>query len=593
MTHYQINERDMMFNLKECPGLQALADTDGYEDTSEETLDLIFEQAKKFATEVLAEHFVVGDRQGCELVDGEVKLPEGFDNVWEQYAETGMVGINADAEFGGANLPHFFSSPVAEMECGSNVSFSMLPLLTRGAARLIYTFGTQELKEKYLENMYSGEWSGTMCLTEPGAGSDVGAGLTKAVPEGDHFKISGTKIFITWGDHELTKNIVHLVLARTPDAPPGSKGLSLFVVPKYLTDDEGNVIRSNDVTCGNIEHKMGIKASPTCVINFGTDDDCIGWLIGEPNKGMSQMFQMMNDARLEVGIQGMAQASAAYLSALGYAKERAQGSIRTAEGARPAKIIEHPDVRRMLLRMRAIVEASRAMIYHMSLYMDLAHHGKGDRERYRALSELLTPVVKSYGSDQGFRVTEMAIQTYGGYGFCQEYPVEQYMRDIKIASIYEGTNGIQALDLVFRKILMNKGAHLKVWLGDVAALCGELKGTRLEAQADALGKAAQTAAAVATKFGEWAATGKAEAVQYRATDFQEHLGHVMGGYFLLRQAQYAAKCLEGQPSPADQHFYEQKIVTTDYFIGDQVVQSVSALQHLMQVPFPGTDVSFD
>ncbi len=589
MTHYNIDERDILFNVKEFPGLAQLEDTDGFEDTSEETFDMIFDQAKKFALERLSALFAVGDREGCSLEDGKVKTATGFDALWEQYKELGVIGITASSEYGGANLPHIFSIPVAELECGSNVAFSMLPLLTRGSARLIETFGTEELKEFYLEKMYTGDWSGTMCLTEPGAGSDVGAGLTKAVPDGDAYKITGTKIFITWGDHELTDNIIHLVLARLPDAPRGSKGLSLFVVPKKIYDENDNFVRENAVSCSNVEHKMGIKASPTCVINF---DDSTGWLVGEVNNGMAQMFQMMNDARLEVGLQGAAQASAAYRSALAYSQERVQGARKDASGVHSAKIIEHPDVRRMLLRMRALSEASRAMIYSMALYTDLAGHGKTDVEKYSALCELMTPVCKSYGSDQGFRVAEMAIQTYGGYGFCQEYPVEQYMRDLKIASIYEGTNGIQALDLVFRKILSNQGAYLKYWLGDVATLVGKLKGTNLEGLADLVGAAAHTVAQTAKTFGGWMMSGKADAIQYRATEFQESFGHIMGGYFLLAQAAYAQDKLKGDVAAADKVFYEQKLVTANYFIRDILVQAQASLAHYELVAFPGEDVVF-
>ncbi|CAM2006055.1 acyl-CoA dehydrogenase [Acanthopleuribacter pedis] len=589
MTHYNIDERDILFNVKEFPGLAHLENTEGFEDTSEETFDLLWDQAKKFAVERLSALFAVGDREGCTLVDGKVQTPTGFDELWAQYKELGVVGITADSEYGGANLPHLFSIPVAELECGANVAFSMLPLLTRGSARLIESFGTTELKEFYLEKMYSGDWSGTMCLTEPGAGSDVGAGLTKAVPDGDAYKITGTKIFITWGDHDLTENIIHLVLARTPDAPKGSKGLSLFVVPKKIYDGDDNFVRENAVSCSNIEHKMGIKASPTCVINF---DESTGWLVGQPNQGMAQMFQMMNDARLEVGLQGSAQASAAYRSALAYAQERVQGVRKDASGVHAAKIIEHPDVRRMMLRMRALSEASRAMVYSQALYTDLSHKGKNDVEKYSALCELMTPICKSYGSDQGFRVAEMAIQTYGGYGFCQEYPVEQYMRDLKIASLYEGTNGIQALDLVFRKILSNQGAYLKYWLADVAALVGKLKGTKLEGLADLVGAGAQTVAQTAKTFGGWMMSGKADAIQYRATEFQESFGHIMAGYFLLAQAGYAQDKLAGEVSTADKVFYEQKLVTANYFIRDIMVQAQASLSHYELVEFPGGDAVF-
>ncbi len=592
MTQYHLDERDIMFNLKECPGLAPIQELGVFEACDADTLDMIFEQSKSFCQKVLAPLLMSSDREGCRLEDGHVLLPEGVAEAWEQYRELGLIGMNSDSDYGGSELPHFFSVPVTEMECGSFVSFSMLPLLTRGAARLIYAFGSETLKRVYLENMFSGVWTGTMCLTEPHAGSDVGQGSTKAVPEGDHFKISGTKIFITWGEHDLTENIIHLVLARIEGAPRGSKGLSLFVVPKNRVDGQGRVAGPNDVQCGSIEHKMGIKASPTCVINFGTDGDCIGYLVGEPHQGIRYMFQMMNEARIEVGLQGMAQASAAYLSAVEYAKERVQGKIETADGARQAKIIEHPDVRRMLVKMRALVHGSRALIYHLMHYSDLAHHHPTERQKYQALVELMTPVCKSYCSDQGFRVTEMAVQTYGGYGYCQEYPVEQYLRDSKISSIYEGTNGIQAMDLVFRKILMNRGEYLKIWAAQVADTCGEAAGTELAPAARAVQSAVEALVQTATLFGQKFLGKAADVVRFRATEFQEHTGHVMVAHLLLKQGLAALKALGADHGDADRVFYGQKLVTLRYFCAEILPLSREAFQTMQAEEAPGLAAEF-
>lgn len=592
MTQYPIDERDMMFNLKECPGLAPLQELDGFGARDEDTLDMIFEQSKSFCQKVLAPLLMSSDRQGCRLENGHVILPEGVTEAWERYRELGLIGMNSDSDYGGADLPHFFSVPVTEMECGSFVSFSMLPLLTRGAARLIYAFGDEKLKRLYLEKMFTGVWSGTMCLTESRAGSDVGQGATKARPEGAHYKISGTKIFITWGEHDLTENIIHLVLARIEGAPRGSKGLSLFIVPKNRVDDQGRVKGPNDVGCGNIEHKMGIKASPTCVINFGSEGDCIGYLVGQPHQGIRYMFQMMNEARIEVGLQGMAQASAAYLSAVAYAKERVQGKIETPGGAREAKIIEHPDVRRMLVKMRALVQGSRSLIYHLMHFSDLARHHPTEAEKYRALVDLMTPVCKSYCSDQGFRVTEMAVQTYGGYGYCQDYPVEQYLRDCKISSIYEGTNGIQAMDLVFRKILMNRGEYLKVWAAMVADTCGEARGTELEAEAEAVQAAAAALVQTATLFGRRFLDDGADDVRFRATEFQEHTGHVMVAHLLLKQGLVALQALAGNPSAADRRFYRQKLVTLRYFRGEFLPLSLKAFQAMQVEEAPGLAAEF-
>jgi len=592
MTEYRIDERDMMFNLLECPGLRGIQELDAYPECDEDTLRMIFDQSKAFCQKVLAPLLAPSDRAGCRLENGRVSLPDGMREAWEQYRELGLIGMTADPEFGGAGLPHFFSIPVTEMECGSFVSFSMLPLLTRGAARLIWAFGDARLKALYLEKMFSGEWSGTMCLTEPGAGSDVGAGVTKAVPEGDRYKISGTKIFITWGDHELTKNVIHLVLARTPGSPPGTKGLSLFVVPKFRLDENGEAAGPNDVACGAIEHKMGINASPTCVINFGANDGAVGFLVGEENQGMRYMFQMMNEARIEVGVQGLAQASAAYLSAVDYARERVQGVIREPDGPRPAKIIEHADVRRMLIKMRALVEGSRAMIYHLMNYVDLAHGPTDEAAKYGALVDLMTPICKSFCSDQGFRVSEMAVQTYGGYGYTQDYPVEQYLRDVKIASIYEGTNGIQAMDLVFRKILMNKGENLQVWAGEARALCESLANTKLEGEAEALGKAAERVMNTVAHFGQAMQQGGEEKVRFYATEFQDCMGYVMSAYFLLRQSRVAQDALAGAPDDRDRRYYEQKLATTAYYFNDLLPGAIHGLDLMAKSDAPGLNAAF-
>ena len=578
ITQYHIDERDMMFNLKECPGISEIQKLSAFSDCEESTLDLIFDQSRNFCQKVLAPLLASSDREELRLEDGRVHLPEGIAELWAQYRELDMIGMNSDPDYGGAGLPHLFSIAMTEMECGSFVAFSMLPLLTRGAARLIMAFGDKTMKETYLERMFSGQWSGTMCLTEPHAGSDVGAGSTRAVAEGDHYKITGTKIFISWGEHDLTENIIHLVLARTPGAPAGTKGLSLFAVPKNRFDGEGRTTGPNDVVCGSIEHKMGIKASPTCVINFGTNDACIGYLVGKEGEGIRYMFQMMNEARIEVGLQGAAQGSAAYLSALDYARERIQGSILSSDGPRPAKIIEHPDVRRMLLKMRALAEGSRALLYHLVTYVDLAHHHPTESKRYQSLVNLMTPIGKSYGSDQGFRITEIAVQTLGGYGYCQEYPVEQYLRDCKISSIYEGTNGIQALDLVMRKILRDKGRALRIWIEDIQSLCADCADDRIQPLAESLLAASGKIVETTMRFGAQLAEGKADRVLYRATDFQEAMGHIMVGYFLLRQARTAVAALAKEPGKLDRRFYEQKLVTTRYFFETLIPPAVRQLE---------------
>jgi len=589
MSHYHIDERDMMFNLKECPGYQEIQKIEHFEDVDEDTIDMLFDQSKSFCMKVLAPILAESDRAGSRLENGKVILPESIGEAWEQYKELGLIGMCSDSTYGGGDMPHFISTPIAEMECGSFVAFSMLPLLTRGAARLIWAFGCDKMKNTYLENMFTGHWTGTMCLTEPHAGSEVGAATTKAIPEGDHYRITGTKIFISWGDHEFAENIIHLVLARTPGAPAGTKGLSLFVTPKMLVDENGEVAGPNAVECGNIEHKMGIKASPTCVINF---DESVGYLVGEEGKGMRYMFQMMNEARIEVGVQGMGLAAAAYESARLYALERAQGSIKEAGSVRQAKIVEHEDVRRMLLRMRALVQGIRSMTYHLMYYVDMGQHHPTDSAKYRGLADLMTPILKSYGSDQGFRVTEMAVQVYGGYGYCQEYPVEQYLRDCKISSIYEGTNGIQALDLVMRKILMNKGENLKVWVGDVMTACEGSTGTALEPLAQMLQAGAGSIGETAGYFGQIFAQGRDDLVRFHATDFQEAMGHIMVGYFLFLQASQSLKALENNPNAADKTFYEQKMVTATYFFECIVPGALAQLKVMRKGAESGLKANF-
>ncbi len=585
MTHYRIDERDLAFNMFECPGVQQLEGNHPSPDAGEDTLRMVYEQISAFSQKVLAPLHDSGDREGCQFENGSVRVPNGMQQAWNDYRELGLIGMMASAKYGGADLPHFFAAPVAELECGSCVSFSMLPLLTRGSANLIASFGSDWLKDRYLPNMYSGQWAGTMCLTEPHAGSDVGASTTKAIPDGDHYLISGTKIFITWGEHDLSENIIHLVLARLPDSPKGSRGLSLFAVPKYRTADDGSILGGNDVECGNIEHKMGIKASPTCVMNFGTNQACIGYLVGQPNQGMAHMFQMMNAARIEVGVQGLAQGSAAYLAAKAYAQERTQGSRKSADGFRSLKIVEHPDVRRMLATMKALTEGGRALLYHLTLYLDLAHYHQSEAEKYEGYVELLTPICKTFGSDQGFKITEMAIQTHGGYGYCQEYGVEQYMRDVKISSIYEGTNGIQALDLVFRKILGNQGLHLKNWLAEITQFAGEIRDGELRAISSALLKASQEVAATAQFF---ASCKDMEQVQYHAVQFQESMSHLAACYYLSRQAQVA---LEKSKS-SDEVFYTEKVLTAQLYASELLPAATFALTNMRKDPPIGLRISF-
>ncbi len=542
-TEFSVPKRDIQFVIYEQLGMADICEFPNYGECNQELFEMVLGEAIKVATDVLAPINKVGDQIGAQYDKGVVSMPQEFKDAYGQFAEGGWIGMIHDPEFGGQGLPNLLKYPTAEIFAGANVAFYLTHTLTEGAAHLIDKFGTDELKKLYVEKMYTGQWSGSMCLTEPSAGSDVGNLKTTAKKEGDHYLISGNKIFITAGEHDMTENIIHAVLARVEGAPAGTKGISLFVVPKFLVDDDGNVGERNDMLCGNIEHKMGMKSSPTCTLNFGDEGKCKGWLLGEENKGMALMFQMMNEERLMVGMQGLALGTVAYTSALGYAQERTQGDVpgQKDPAAPRSVIINHPDVRRMLMWMKSMTEGMRSLMYAVAKYIDVAEHhpDEAERAKHAHLVELLTPVCKAYGSDMGFRVNELAIQTYGGYGYCQEYPVEQYCRDQKIASIYEGTNGIQAMDLLGRKIARNRGEYLKEFLGMAGELAakhkdhpelGVLMG-RLVQGIEAIGKAATDLAGGLAKDPAYSLL--------HASPFLEAFGHLVTAYYLLDAAALA------------------------------------------------------
>jgi len=474
MAEYLVDLRDIQFQLFEYLKVDSLCEKEKFSEFSKDLFEMVIEQALKLAKEVIAPINEPADRVGARFDNGKVTFPKEFHEAYRKYCEGGWGAVNVDPEWGGQGMPQSLSLAISEFFCGACVSFVMTPGLTHGAAHMFQTFASDELKAIYLEKMYSGQWAGTMCLTEPQAGSAVGDVKTVAVKQGDVYKITGTKIFISSGDHDLTENIIHPVLARTPDAPPGIKGISLFLVPKYRVNPDGSLGEFNDVKCGNIEEKMGIHGSSTCTLNFGDDGNCVGYLVGEENKGIVYMFHMMNEARIGVGLQGHTLGAAAYQHALAYAKERIQGvDVRAMKdpNAPRVAIVEHPDVRRMLLFGKAVTEATRALLLKTAYYSDLAEVTADgpDREKYKGYVELFTPMCKAYSTDLGFDVCVTAIQVFGGYGYCQEYPAEQYARDCKIMSIYEGTNGIQALDLLGRKIAMKGGMLYMNFLSDLGA----------------------------------------------------------------------------------------------------------------------------
>ena len=463
MPGYDPPVREMRFVLDTIAGLPGIAALPGYESATPDTVTAILEAAAGLARDVLAPLDQPGDHEGARLENGVVRTPAGFSQAYRSFVEGGWNGLPFAEAHGGQGLPLVVATAVAEMWTAANMSFALCPLLTAGAVEALERHGSEALKAQYLEKLVSGAWTGTMDLTEPQAGSDVGAVKTRAVPDGAHWRISGQKIYITYGDHDLAENILHFVLARTPGSPAGTRGISLFLVPKFLPDAEGRPGRRNDVRCVSLEHKLGIHASPTAVLAFGDEGGAIGFLVGEEQRGMACMFTMMNNARLSVGLQGVAISERVYQQARDFARERVQGG---------AAIIRHPDVRRMLLLMRSRTEASRALAYFTASCLDIARRSPDAARRAQAQSraELLVPMVKAWCTDIGVENASLAIQVHGGMGFIEETGVAQHYRDIRIAPIYEGTNGIQAMDLLGRKLARDEGAAARALIAEMRAL---------------------------------------------------------------------------------------------------------------------------
>ena len=537
---YRVDLQDLQFQLFEWLELDELLDHPRFEDWDREGIEMVLAEAVELATRELASINVECDRQGVTWEDGKVRVPPSMIKAWELYKEGGWVGSTSSPELGGLGMPESVGTVLNDIFSGANLSFCLVVLLSRGASELIEHHGGKELRHRFCEKMISGEWTGTMCLTEPHAGSDVGASTTRADRQDDGtYLISGEKIFITSGEHDMADNIIHAVLARTPDAPAGTKGLSLFAVPKIWVHEDGSLGDANDVYCAGIEHKLGIHASPTCSIIFGREGACRGYLLGEEGQGMPLMFEMMNAARIEVGVQGAAVAAASYEAARAYAHERVQMRFwdRRAGRKEPqVPIVEHPDVRRMLLTSSAYVQAMRAVLLRTAYYLDRSRQSEGDeKELYRSLVALLTPVCKAWASDWGFRVTEWSMQVYGGYGYTSDYPAEQYLRDVKITSIYEGTNGIQALDFVGRKLPMSNGSA-------VQHLLKELIGTVAEGKSiPALHSAAERLSAGLVRFskilGDLPERRDAGlSIMLNAVPIMDCFGALLGGGFLLQQA---------------------------------------------------------
>ncbi|WP_163576174.1 acyl-CoA dehydrogenase [Halomonas faecis] len=469
MLDYQAPLRDMQFILDELANLTAIAELPGCEDASPDLVSAVLEEAGKFASGVLAPLNQAGDRQGCRLVDGQVIVPDGWQEAYDRFRDAGWIGLSLPPEHGGQGMPKLVSTPVWEMWFSTNMAFAMLPQLNVGQTEALTIAASEEQKATWLDKIVSGEWAATMNLTEPQAGSDLAATRMRAEPTDDGaYRLFGQKIYISYGEHELTPNIVHLVLARLPDAPPGVKGLSLFLAPKYLLDERGEPGQHNDIRCIAIEHKMGIHGSPTCTLSYGDDGGAIGYLVGEPHQGLATMFVMMNDARFNVGVQGVALGERAYQAALNYARERVQGrDIVTGESGGP--IIAHPDVKRMLVSMRARLMTMRALLYTAASWFDIArHHPDPDvADKHRRYVDLLMPVAKGWCTEVGNDLCDEAIQVFGGMGYVEETGVAQLFRDARVTTIFEGTTGIQANDLLGRKILREDAATLRELIADI------------------------------------------------------------------------------------------------------------------------------
>jgi acyl-CoA dehydrogenase len=563
MTNYNPPVKDMRFVLRELVGLDRVLRLDEYADVDADTIDQVLEEAGTFAQEVLAPLNVPGDQQGCRVEDRAVRVADGFVDAYRQFVDNGWQTLPVSPEYGGMGLPDAVAVATFEMWQSANMAFSLCPMLTSGAVTAIAAHGTDELRQTYLPKLVTGEWSGTMVLTEPQAGSDLAAITTKAVAEHSHYRITGTKIYITWGDHPMADNVVHLVLARLEGAPEGVRGISMFLVPKFLVNADGSTGDRNDVYATSVEHKLGIHASPTCVMNFGDGDGAIGYLIGEEGKGLANMFTMMNHARLEVGVQGLAISERAYQLARAYALDRVQGRAPGQEGR--VTIVHHADVRRMLMLMKSQIEAMRAAAYGTGALLDLEMHCDDDAEREAASARfaLLTPVIKGWLTEVAQEITSLGIQVHGGMGYVEETGAAQHYRDARILTIYEGTTGIQANDFVGRKILADEGRAIRSLVGDLRAT-GELLASSgsladLRPALDRATDALETAV-------DWlvaAAPYDANAPGAASVNLLMLAGTVVGGWQMAR----AALAAEGGDGGYDAGFREAKVQTARFYFG--------------------------
>ncbi len=561
MADYVAPAREIGFVVNELLDYQALTQLNSFTEATSELTDAILDEAGKFAGEVIGPLNRVGDTQGVKIDGDTVRTPDGFADAYQMFVDNQWLSLAQDPEYGGQGLPFLVHLAAAEMWNSACTSMALCPMLTAGGIDALSAHASNELKEKYLPNLVTGKWTATMNLTEPHAGSDLSTLKTRAEPEGDHYRLRGQKIYITWGEHDMTENIIHIVLAPMVDAPPGNKGLSLFLVPKFMVNEDGSLGERNDVRVVSTEHKLGIHASPTCVMSFGENEGAVGYLIGEPGDGLACMFTLMNHARLEVGLQGVALSERAYQDALSYAKERVQG--RNIETGASARIIEHADVQRMLMQMKSMTDAMRGLTYDGAYSHDFRIHGRDDDEK-RQFNErfaLLTPVVKAWCTELVNEVTSLGVQVHGGMGFIEETGVAQHYRDARISSIYEGTNGIQANDLVGRKLLRDQGAALTSYLDEVLDTA-----EKLEANADLkpLGVALRGATEnlqTAARYILENSQSNQKFVGAVAFNFLMMMGYVAGAWYMGKSAEKAVAGLSGD----DREFYEKKLASVQFY----------------------------
>jgi len=600
MAQQIADRRDVDFVLHEQLRVEELSKHDIYAEFNKKTVDLIVSEARNLAIKEILPTQEEGDREGTKFENGQVTVPESFHKAWELFKEGEWLAMIEDPEWGGQGMPRTVALAASDYMNGANFAFMMYLGLTHGAGKLVDAFGTDKQKALFLKKMYTGEWTGTMLLTEPEAGSDVGALATSAVKNEDGtYSITGNKIFISSGEHDLAQNIIHPVLARIEGAPEGTQGISLFLVPKIWVNDDGSLGEANDVVCTGVEEKMGIHGNATCSMSLGSKGNCRGLLLGEENKGMRSMFLMMNEARLLVGIQGFSCASAAYMHAVNYARQRVQGRhlMNMMDKSAPGvPIIQHPDVRRMLLTMKAYVEGMRSLLYYVGMCEDRIHVAAGDDEKakYQGIIDLLIPIAKGYVSDRAFDVCNLGVQIFGGYGYIKEYPMEQLLRDCRITPIYEGTNGIQAMDLLGRKLGMNQGKPIMDLMGEIQETIAAAKANpRVENCAGKLEAALNKLGEVALHLGKTAMSPRLMAAFAHAYPFMEVCGDVVMFWLLLWRATLAAEKLDGGAKKKDATFYDGQLKSAEFFANCMVPVTLGKMNAILTTSSEAVDISED